>query len=86
QPGILARDTSAEIERRQIERWRRMTPAEKLEQVEMLRETALELARIGIRLRHPGAGEREVFLRLMERTLGPVLARRVYPEIDWPAP
>lgn len=83
--GTLAMDTSAEIEQRQIERWRRMSPAEKLEQMGQLCDTALELARIGIRMRHPGISERECFLRLMERTLGPALARRVYTEITWPA-
>lgn len=58
-----------------------MSPVEKLEQVGMLRETALELARAGIRLQFPGISERECFLRLMQRTLGDDLARRVYPEI-----
>lgn len=62
-----------------------MTPAEKLEAVFDMRETVLHLARLGIRMRHPGIGEREEFLRLMELTLGAELARRVYPEIAWPA-
>lgn len=81
--GLLAADTSAEIERRQIERWRRMTPAEKLAQMGQLCDTAIAMARMGVRSRHPEAGERERFLRLMELRLGAELARRAYPEIHW---
>ena len=79
--GILARDTSADTEERQVAIWRRMTPEQKLEQVGQLRETVLELSLAGIRLRHPGASERECFLRLMVLTLGEGLARAVYPGV-----
>ncbi len=74
-------DTHPEVRRTQIERWRRMTPAEKLMQAGDLRETVLQLARVGVRARHPEAGERECFLRLMLLTLGPELARAACPEI-----
>lgn len=78
-------DTSAAARQMQIERWRQMTAAEKLRQVGMLRASVLQLAGIGVRMRFPEAGEREVFLRVAELALGPALARQVYPEIDWPA-
>ncbi|MGH9481211.1 MAG: hypothetical protein ACRD1L_03880 [Terriglobales bacterium] len=79
--GMLSRDTSAAIERRQIERWREMTPAEKLELVGALRDATLAFALAGIRQRHPAADERECHLRLRALTLGPELARKVYPEL-----
>lgn len=66
----------------QVERWRQMTPAEKLRQVSDLRETVLTLSGAGIRTRHPGIEERELFLRLMILTLGLELARKGYPEIQ----
>jgi len=80
--GLLSRDTAPEIQRRQFEIWRRMTPAEKLELVGQMRDTVLALARADIRQRHPDATERECFLRLMQRTLGPELARKAYPELE----
>jgi hypothetical protein len=81
-PRPLALDTSPEIEQRQVERWRTMSPAEKAAVVSGLTITAYELAMAGIRQRHPGASPREQFLRLAVITLGRDLAARVYPEID----
>lgn len=78
--GLLAEDTSVEIERRQVAAWRRMTPAEKLELVGHLRQTAWDLALIGMRRRYPAAAERECFLRLAALTWGD-LARAAYPEL-----
>jgi hypothetical protein len=80
-PVRLSLDTSPEVERLQIERWRRMSPAEKAAIVSGLTQTACDLALAGIRLRHPDASPREQFLRLALITLGPDLARRAYPEI-----
>ncbi len=74
-------DTTPEAQARQFEIWGRMSPREKLQLVEDMRETVLELARAGIRQRHPGISERECFLRLAVLTLGHDLARRAYPEI-----
>jgi hypothetical protein len=42
---------------------------------------AHDLALAGVRARYPDAPPREQFLRLAIVTLGPDLARRVYPEI-----
>jgi len=82
----LADDTSPDIEARQIDGWRRMTPAEKLQLVVSLSRSTRDLALAGIRDRFPEASPREQFLRLAILTLGPELARRAYPEIDRLAP
>lgn len=76
----LAADTSPDTERRQIERWREMTPAEKAAIVSGLTNAVYELAHAGIRQRHPDASPREQFLRLALITLGPELASRAYPD------
>jgi hypothetical protein len=77
----LSLDTSPEIERLQIERWRQMSPAEKAAIVSGLTQAVFELAHAGIRIRHPDSSPRERFLRMAVIVLGSDLARRVYPEI-----
>ena len=69
-----------EIERLQIEGWRRMSAAQKAATVSGLTQAAYDLARAGIRHRHPHASAREQFLRLAIVTLGPDLAREAYPD------
>lgn len=71
-------DTPAEIERLQFDVWRRMTPAEKFAAFVDLQATAIALAEAGIRLRHPNADEREVFLRRVARNLGREVVIQVY--------
>ena len=78
--AILSLDTSPDAERRQIEIWRAMSTAEKGELVSRLTIAVQDLALAGIRERHPGATEREVFLRLAVFKLGPELVRKVYPD------
>jgi hypothetical protein len=80
-PKPLSADTSPEIERRQIERWRQMSAAEKGALVTGLTQAVYDLARAGVRHRYPDASPREVFLRLAIVTLGPELARKAYPDI-----
>ena len=80
--GLLSADTGAESEQHQIQRWRVMSPAEKLRLVTELNAAADTMALAGIRLRHPGASPREVFLRLARVKLGRDLAHQVYPEIE----
>jgi hypothetical protein len=77
----LSLDTSPEVEHRQIERWRDMSPAEKAALVTGLTRAAYEMALAGVRHRHPDASPHEQFLRLAVITLGPDLAARAYPEI-----
>lgn len=73
-----APDTSENVERRQFEIWRRMTSLEKLQAMARLCESVDELARIGIRQRHPEADEREVFLRLAAMKLDRTTMIRAY--------
>lgn len=76
----LAADTSPDVEARQIEAWRQMSPAEKLAAVTAASRTARAMMVAGIRHRHPDAGEREVFLRAAIIQLGPDLAIAAYPD------
>ena len=76
----LSEDTAPEIERAQIDRWRAMTPAQKADVITGLTQAAYEMARAGVRHRHPHADEREQFLRLALVVLGPDLARRAFPD------
>jgi hypothetical protein len=78
--AILWRDTSASVERLQIEAWRRMSPLEKAGIMSQATSDALTLALSGIRQRHPGASARECFIRLAALQLGPTLVRQVYPD------
>ena len=58
-----------------------MSAADKAAVVTGLTQAVFELARAGVRHRHPTASPREQFLRLAIVTLGTELAGRVYPEI-----
>ena len=75
---ILSSDTSPEAERAQVAAWRRMSPVEKAELVSQATRDVLTLTLAGIRQRHPGASDRECFLRLAEFQLGAALVRAVY--------
>jgi hypothetical protein len=77
----LALDTSPDVERLLIERWRHMSAAEKAAIVSDVTAAVYELALAGVRQRYPHASPREHFLRLAVITLGEPLARRAYPEM-----
>jgi hypothetical protein len=79
----LSRDTSPDVEQRQIEAWREMSVAEKAALITGLSAAARAMALAGIRHRFPAASPREHFLRLAIVTLGLELARSAYPEIDF---
>ncbi len=68
--ALLASDTSHEAERAQVELWRRMSPIEKLRAVTEISRAVQHLSLAGIRLRHPGASERECMQRLAILNLG----------------
>lgn len=78
--AVLSADTAVEIEARQIEAWRRMSPAERLEVSGEMTRAANELTLADIRHRHPHATERECFLRLAAVRLGANTVRRLYPD------
>jgi hypothetical protein len=74
----LSDDTSLVAERLQFDVWRRMTSVEKFAAFLDLQATTMALAEAGIRLRHPTAGAREVFLRRVARMLDRQTMLRVY--------
>ncbi len=78
--ALLASDTSADAERRQVELWRRMSPIEKLHAVSEGTRAVLQLSLAGIRLRHPEAADEECRMRLAVLKLGRELACRAFPE------
>jgi hypothetical protein len=80
--GPLTRDTSPEIEQRQVQAWREMSAAHKADLITGLTRTAYEMALAGLRHRYPEASAREHFLRMALLTLGPQLARGAYPDIE----
>ena len=76
----LSLDTSPDIEQRQVDAWRRMSPAEKAALVTGLTRAAYTMVWAGVRSRHPDASPREQFLRLAIVVLGPDLATAAYPD------
>lgn len=77
----LSDDTSPDIERRRILAWRRMSPAEKAASVTGFTQAVVDLARAGVRARHPNASPREQFLRVAVVVLGVELASQAYPDV-----
>ena len=78
--AVLAADTTADIEQRQVDSWRRLSPADRLRLVSDITRAVMNLSMAGIRSRHPQASERECFLRLAAILLGVDTARRIYPD------
>lgn len=76
-------DTDPEAEAAQFAAYRRMGPAGRARRIDELREAAFALAAAGIRARRPDIGERELRIRVVARWLGPDLAARVYPDIEF---
>lgn len=73
---LFGEDTSPEVEVALIERYRRMTPAQRAAKVASLTASAHAAALAGLRLAHPGATERELTLRLAARFIDPELLER----------
>lgn len=78
-PQPLSADTTAEAAEVQFAAWRRMSPAEKLAQVESLNATVLLLEREGIRMRNPSMSEEDLRRAVLVKRLGPELAGRLFP-------
>ena len=74
-------DTSPEAWRILVELYRNMSPKQRLERALELSDFLRSFCESGIRSQYPQASEREVFLRLTERTLGPDLFRKVYGDV-----
>jgi hypothetical protein len=75
----LSLDTSPEIERLQIEGWRRMSPADKAGLVRALTVATIEMTKAGIRHRHPDESAEQHRMRLAEILLG--LISRAVPSL-----
>lgn len=75
---LQSADTDLAAEERQFAVWRAMTPAQKLHAWGELQELADAMAEAGIRRDHPGASDREVFLRRIARTLDRATMLRCY--------
>jgi hypothetical protein len=60
---------------------RKRSPSQKVRQVFEMCEMMDGLQRADVRRTHPEADEREVFLRVAERRLGPEIVSKVY---GWP--
>ncbi len=78
----MSADTTAEAEQRQVEAWRRLSPAERLRLVADITRAVMNLSLAGIRRRYPQASERECFLRLAALRLGVEATRRLYPDAE----
>lgn len=76
----LALDTPPDVERRQIEAWRRMSAAEKAATITGLTRAAYAMTSAGVRHRYPDLTPREHFLHVALIVLGPDLACRAYPD------
>jgi hypothetical protein len=72
------RDTAPEVEQAQLEVYRAMSPARKLEIVEDANHTARLLALTGLAARFPRADEQELHLRLFHLLHGSELATQVW--------
>jgi hypothetical protein len=79
--AVLTADTSREIERLQVARWRQMTALEKTRAVSEISRAVQELSLAGIRQRHPEASEAECRLRLAALKLGRERAVELYPAL-----
>jgi hypothetical protein len=71
-------DTHPTIEAYLLAGYRNMSHAQKLEQVRSLTRAVQELALLDVRRRYPGAGERELALRVASRWLDPILMERAF--------
>ncbi len=73
----LSVDTTPAATEAQFAAWRRMSPAEKLAQVELLNAKELLLEREGLRMRNPSISEEEIRRAVLVKRLGPELAAKV---------
>jgi hypothetical protein len=80
--AILTRDTSREAEALHVQTWRAMSSVELAAPISGASRSARTLAMAGLRSRYPEASETEPTRRFAMLTLGPGLARKVYPDID----
>lgn len=78
--AVFSADTTADIEQRQVDAWRRLSSVERFRLVSDTTHAVMDLSLAGIRRRHPQASERECFLRLAAILLGVDTTRQIYPD------
>jgi hypothetical protein len=71
-------DTSHDAHRAQMRWYARLSPAEKVSLAERLSEDVREVARAGIRARHPEYGPAEVELALLQLLYGDELVGKAF--------
>jgi hypothetical protein len=71
-------DTTPEARRAQYDIYRRMSPARKFQLIFRTYEMGKQLAMAGLRMRHPGATEEELWRLWAQQHLGPELFEKVY--------
>ena len=77
---VRAADTSVEAEAVRLAILRAKAPAERLADALSLSDAARQLARAGIRARHPAYTDRQVDLALFRMLYGPAIADAAWPE------
>jgi len=80
--ATLSRDTSPEAEAVMLEVFRAMPAWRRLEILDEACQTATELARAGLRSRHPEASPEKIERLLMDLVLGDELARAAFGPIE----
>ena len=80
------RDTTPAAHEAQLRCYRRMSGAERVAIAAQLSEDVRAVAMAGIRARHPGYGDREVWYALQRLLLGDELFGRVWPHAPRLAP
>jgi hypothetical protein len=71
-------DTQDDVRALVVNRWRSMSPRERLDEVAALNRSCEQLAEAGVRSRHPRASADEVRLRVLALRLGRETMLRVY--------
>lgn len=84
--SVRSADTPLPSHRRQIEAYRLMEPARRVEVAVEMSEEVWELAADGVRARHPGYDEQAVGWAVRRMRLGDELFRRVWPDAPLVAP
>jgi hypothetical protein len=79
--AMPVRDTTLAAEAQQIEIWRSLSTVQVAQVVSGASRAVRTLALAGLRTRFPSAAEPELTARLAAMTLGPALAREVYPQL-----
>ena len=72
-------DTNADVEKLQIEIFRRMGPEKRLQSGALLSETCRSLLAVGIRKRHPNYNKEQIRLAVIRCLLPEDLFLRAYP-------